>query len=278
MCSRRSRNYGRAADQIRYITTTRSRPGKSSRTGACSMFSSAKRSLLLALSIMLPASSFASATEPGHFGHDQKPGHFGHDQKPGHFGHGLTATAEQIAGWDIDVRGDDGAGLPPGKGSANRGAEVFADQCAGCHGTFGEGEGRFPKLVGGAGTLRHDRPELTVGSYWPFAPTLWDYINRAMPMPAPHTLSADDVYALTAYILNLNDIVSSEFVADRESLPKVKMPNRDNFLWTDPRPDTAAKPCMSACVDPADVRIASSAEGKKLTPRTTGPLDTMQAK
>ena len=136
----------------------------------------------------------------------------------------------------------------------DRGAEVYAEQCAACHGTFGEGEGRFPKLAGGAGSLRDDRPELTVGSYWPFAPTLWDYINRAMPMPAPHTLSADDVYALTAYILNLNDIVPSEFVADRKSLPKVKMPNRDNFLWTDPRPDTAAKPCMNACVDPARVR------------------------
>ena len=86
---------------------------------------------------------------------------------------------------------------------------MFAEQCAACHGTFGEGEGRFPKLVGGIGTLKHDRPELTVGSYWPFAPTLWDYINRAMPMPAPHSLSADDVYALTAYILNLNDIVPS---------------------------------------------------------------------
>ena len=115
----------------------------------------------------------------------------------------------------------------PGKGTVERGSEVFADQCAACHGTFGEGEGRFPKLVGGAGTLKNDRPELTVGSYWPFAPTLFDYINRAMPMPAPHTLSADDVYALTAYILNLNDLVPNEFVADRDSLPKVKMPNRD---------------------------------------------------
>ena len=100
--------------------------------------------------------------------------------------------------------------------------------------------------------LRNDRPELTVGSYWPFAPTLLDYINRAMPMPAPHTLSADDVYALTAYILNLNDLVPSEFVADRDSLPKVKMPNRDHFIWTDPRPDTMAKPCMNACADPAE--------------------------
>ncbi len=193
----------------------------------------------------------------------------------GHFGYGKLATPAEIAGWDIDVRGDDGAGLPPGTGSVSGGAVVYADQCAACHGTFGEGEGRFPKLAGGIGTLRHGRPELTVGSYWPFAPTLWDYINRAMPMPAPHTLSADDVYALTAYILNLNDIVPDDFVADRSTLPNVKMPNRDSFVWTDPRPDTTAKPCMSACAEPGDVKIMSTAEGVNLTPRTTGPLDTM---
>jgi mono/diheme cytochrome c family protein len=197
---------------------------------------------------------------------------------PGHYGYGKPASPAEIAGWDIDVRGDDGAGLPSGKGSVVQGAGVYTDQCAICHGTFGEGEGRMPKLVGGIGTLKHDRPELTVGSYWPFAPTLWDYINRAMPMPAPHTLSADDVYALTAYILHLNDVVSSDFVADRDSLPKVKMPNRDSFVWIDPRPDTAAKPCMSACADPNDVKITSTAEGRNLTPRTTGPLDTMQPK
>ena len=188
------------------------------------------------------------------------------------------ATPAQIAGWDIDVRGEDGAGLPPGKGTVDRGADVYAEQCAACHGTFGEGEGRFPKLVGGVGSLRDERPEPTVGSYWPFAPTLWDYINRAMPMAAPHTLSADDVYALTAYILSLNDLVPHEFVADRNSLPKVKMRNRDNFIWTDPRPDTVAAPCMNACVNAADVRISSTAEGRNLTPRTTGPLDTMQPK
>ena len=224
------------------------------------MSSSRELSLALGLALILGAGPGARAAEPGYFGY------------------GTRATPEQIAGWDIDARGDDGAGLPAGRGTVERGAEVYAEQCAACHGTFGEGEGRFPKLVGGAGTLRHDRPELTVGSYWPFAPTLWDYINRAMPMPAPHTLSADDVYALTAYILNLNDIVPGEFVADRESLPKVKMPNRDNFLWTDPRPDTMAKPCMNACADPAGIKIVSTAEGKNLTPRTTGPLDTMQAK
>jgi mono/diheme cytochrome c family protein len=196
----------------------------------------------------------------------------------GHFGYGKPASPAEIAGWDIDVRGDDGAGLPSGKGTVRRGAEVYAEQCAICHGTFGEGEGRFPKLVGGIATLKHDRPELTVGSYWPFAPTLWDYINRAMPMQAPHTLSADDVYALTAYILHLNDIVSSDFVADRDGLPNVKMPNRGGFIWIDPRPDTMAKPCMSACAEPADIKITSTAEGRNLTPRATGPLDTMQPK
>src|SRR3954447_9431581 len=182
--------------------------------------------------------------------------------EPGHYGYGKPASATEIAGWDIDVRGNDGANLPPGKGSVVQGAEVYAEQCAVCHGTFGEGEGRFPKLVGGIGTLTHDRPELTVGSYWPFAPTLWDYINRAMPMQAPHTLSADDVYAVTAYILHLNDIVPGDFVADRNTLPKVKMPNRDSFVWTDPRPDTANAACMTACADPQHRTISSTAEGK----------------
>ena len=194
------------------------------------------------------------------------------------FGYGTPATQAQIAGWDIDARGDDGKGLPPGKGDVAHGTEVFADQCAACHGTFGEGEGRFPKLVGGDGSLTADRPEPTVGSYWPFAVTLWDYINRAMPFPAPHTLPADDVYALTAYILNLNNIVSDNFVADKDSLPKVKMPNYDSFTWTDPRPDTANKPCMTKCVDPNSIKIVSTAEGQSLTPRTTGTLDDMKPK
>ena len=222
------------------------------------MFSSLKSRITLSATLLVLSAQVAAAAEPGHFGY------------------GKPATAAEIAGWDIDVRGEDGAGLPAGKGSVQRGADVFAEQCAACHGTFGEGEGRFPKLVGGNGTLRDDRPELTIGSYWPFAPTLFDYINRAMPMPAPHALPADDVYALTAYLLNLNDIVPGDFVADRDSLPKVKMPNRDHFTWTDPRPDTNAKPCMSACVSGSDVRITSTAEGRKLTPRVTGPLDTMQ--
>jgi cytochrome c len=194
---------------------------------------------------------------------------------PGYFGYGRAPTQAEIDGWAIAVR-PDGQGLPPGKGSVNEGADLFADQCAACHGTFGEGEGRYPKLAGGS--LKGERPEPTVGSYWPYATTLWDYINRAMPFPAPHSLTADQVYAITAYVLNLNNLVPNDFVADRNSLPKVKMPNHDAFIWTDPRPDTAARECMTNCMDPAKVKVESTAEGKDLTPRTTGPLDEMQPK
>ena len=225
------------------------------------MFNSRKHRVLFAAALL--ATSWASTSFAA---------------EPGHYGYGTPATKEQIAGWDIDARGDDGVGLPPGKGTVEKGTEIFAEQCAACHGTFGEGEGRYPKLAGGDGTLKADRPEPTVGSYWPFAPTLWDYINRAMPMVAPHSLAVDDVYALTAYVLNINNIVPNDFIADRNSLPKVKMPNRDHFIWEDPRPDTALKPCMEACKDAKDVTIMSTAEGKDLTPRTTGRLDEMQPK
>jgi len=199
----------------------------------------------------------------------------GESQRPGHYGYGTAPTEAEIAGWSISVR-PDGRGLPPGRGSVEQGTTVYMDQCASCHGTFGEGAGRYPKLTGGS--LKGERPEPTVGNYWPYATTLWDYINRAMPFPSPHVLSADDIYALTAYVLNLNDIVDGNFVADRDSLPKVKMPNRDSFIWQDPRPDTAAKDCMKNCLDPKTIKIESSAEGKDLTPRTTGPLDEMKPK
>ena len=198
-------------------------------------------------------------------------------ESAGYYGYGKTPTAAEIAGWNIDVR-PDGESLPPGHGSVAHGADVYAQQCASCHGTFGEGEGRYPKLAGGKGTLRDDRPEPTVGSYWPYATTLWDYINRAMPFPAPHTLSSDDVYAITAYVLNLNDIVGNDFITDAKSLPKVQMPNQNGFILPDPRPDTFDKPCMKNCRNPASVKITSTAEGKDLTPKTTGPLDLMEPK
>lgn len=195
--------------------------------------------------------------------------------RPGHYGYGTAPSQAELAGWSIAVR-PDGQGLPPGKGDVDRGANVYADVCASCHGTFGEGAARYPKLAGGS--LQGDRPEPTVGTYWPYATTLFDYINRAMPFPSPHVLSADDIYAITAYILNVNNVVDNNFVADRDSLPKVKMPNRDAFIWQDPRPDTAAKQCMKNCLDPKAIKIESTAEGKDLTPRTTGPLDLMKPK
>lgn len=197
--------------------------------------------------------------------------------EPGYYGYGKPATPQQIAGWDIDVR-PDGTGLPAGSGSVNRGADLFAEQCAACHGTFGEGAGRYPALAGGKDTLTEDRPQKTVGSFWPYATTLWDYINRAQPFAAPRSLSANDVYAVTAYILNLNDLVDDNFVADRNSLPKVKMPNRAAFIWRDPRPDTHARPCMQNCADSGRITIHSTAEGKNVTPRTSGPLDEMLAR
>jgi cytochrome c len=192
--------------------------------------------------------------------------------EPGHYGIGTVPDAKQIDAWAIAVR-PDGQGLPAGKGSVTEGDDLYANNCAVCHGTFGEGNGRYPRLAG-EGKLTGERPEQTIQTYWPYATTLFDYINRAMPFPAPHSLSTDEVYAITAYVLNLNNLVGNDFVADRDTLPKVVMPNRDGFIWKDPRPDTHDTECMSNCRSPDDVKIVSTAEGKPLTPRTTGTLDT----
>ncbi|KMQ74415.1 c-type cytochrome [Marinobacter subterrani] len=188
----------------------------------------------------------------------------------GHYGYGEPATDKQIAAWDIDVR-PDGMGLPEGSGTVDEGMAIFETQCSSCHGSFGEGMGRYPKLAGGEGSLTEDRPEKTVGSFWPYASTLWDYIHRAMPFFAPQSLTDDQVYALTAYVLNLNYIVDGDFVANKETLPKVVMPNQGNFTWEDPRPDVNNERCMKDCKEEATV--SDSAAGKNLTPSTTGPLD-----
>jgi S-disulfanyl-L-cysteine oxidoreductase SoxD len=141
---------------------------------------------------------------------------------------GRPVTQDEIALWDIDVR-PDGAGLPAGKGTVAEGKQLFDARCAVCHGTMGQGALK-DKLVGGQGTLASDTPVKTVGSYWPYATTLFDYIRRAMPYPAPGTLNDDETYALAAYILYLNGLAPSDGVLDKESIPKVKMPNRDGFI------------------------------------------------
>lgn len=149
------------------------------------------------------------------------------------FGLGQPIDRAALSAWDIDVA-PDGSGLPPGAGTVARGGHVFADKCAMCHGAHGEG-GVGDPLVGGIGSLAGAKPKKTVGSYWPYATTLFDYIRRAMPYNAPQSLSADDVYAVTAYVLHLNGIVPDDARLDARTLPRVQMPNRAGFV-PDPRP------------------------------------------
>ncbi len=176
-------------------------------------------------------------------------------------GPGRAATPEEIAAMDLDVRGD-GAGLPEGSGSVAQGEALYAVKCAACHGEFGEGVGRMPALIGGEDSLATDRPRRTVGSFWPHAPTLFDYVRRAMPFGHAATLSAGETYALTAFILNANGIVADDFVADRRTLPEVKMPNRNGFV-PDDRPWRPAARCMSDCRTlPRIVSRARKEEGK----------------
>lgn len=150
------------------------------------------------------------------------------------YGIGSPASPEEIAGWNIDI-GRDGSNLPSGGGSVERGRVVFSEQCAACHGAEGQG-GLGDRLTGGQGTLATAKPVRTVGSYWPYAPTLFDYIRRAMPQNAPQSLSNEDVYAVSAYILQLNGLVPANAVLDAKTLAAIKMPNRDAFV-SDPRPD-----------------------------------------
>jgi cytochrome c len=150
------------------------------------------------------------------------------------YGVGRPPTPDEMRGLGSAIA-PDGTGLPPGSGTVAAGRELFEAQCARCHGPGGEG-GVGARLVGGQGTLATPRPLRTVGSFWPYATTLWDYVNRAMPFDRPGLLSPPEVYAAVAYVLNLNGIIDERQVMDAASLPKVKMPNRDGFV-ADPRPD-----------------------------------------
>jgi S-disulfanyl-L-cysteine oxidoreductase SoxD len=167
-----------------------------------------------------------------------------HAQAQGHYGIGRAATDAEIAGWNIDV-GRNGGNLPPGSGSVSHGREVFEQQCTACHGAKGEG-GVGDRLVGGQGTIATPKPVRTVGSFWPYAPILFDYIRRAMPQNAPESLGNDDVYAVSAYILYLNGLIPAETTLDAGALSAIKMPNRNMFVG-DPRPDVKNPACETEC-------------------------------
>lgn len=141
---------------------------------------------------------------------------------------GRAPTREEIELWDIDVR-PDGKGLPEGSGTAAHGKSVYEEHCSACHGANGK-DGIKDRLAGGQGTLASAKPIKTVGSYWPYATTLFDYIRRAMPYQAPGSLSVDETYAVSAYILSLNGLLPEDGKLDKTSLPKIEMPNRDGFI------------------------------------------------
>ena len=151
--------------------------------------------------------------------------------RPGGSGLGQAATPQQITDWDISIA-PDGRGLPPGSGDATAGEPLYQSRCEACHGPRGRGASA-EELVGGVAELTGAYPEKTVGSYWPYATTLFDYIRRAMPMDRPLSLTDDEVYALSAYLLYLNDLIGQTELMTAETLPRVQMPNRDGFVRID---------------------------------------------
>jgi S-disulfanyl-L-cysteine oxidoreductase SoxD len=153
---------------------------------------------------------------------------------------GRPATPEEIRELDISVA-PDGSGLPKGSGTVAQGQRVYKTLCANCHGDRGQGMLQYPALAGGQGTLKSKDPLLTVGSFWPYATTVWDFIHRTMPYTRPGTLTPNQTYAVTAFVLYLNGILDKDAELDESTLPRVKMPNRNGFV-PDPRPDVHKKP------------------------------------
>lgn len=190
---------------------------------------------------------------------------------------GRPALPEEIAAWNIDVRAD-GEGLPDGKGSVKEGEELFLQSCAMCHGEFGEGAGRWPVLAGGRGTLKSDRPEKTIGSFWPYASTVFDYVHRAMPFGNNQSLTADQTYAIVAYLLNLNDLVPEDYVLSKQNFPKVELPNEANFFDDDRETSEKAfwkkDPCMTNCS--GEVHVTARAQILNVTPDGDAPKGNLE--
>ncbi|WP_323785885.1 c-type cytochrome [Thalassovita sp.] len=186
-------------------------------------------------------------------------------------GLGRPALPEEIAAWNLDVS-PDGTGLPVGSGSVEDGEAIFSENCAICHGEFAEGVDNWPKLAGGEGTLADKDPLKTVGSYWPYLSTTFDYVRRSMPFGNAQTLSDDDVYAITAYILYSNYLVEDDFVLSNENFLDVEMPNANGFIVDDRDTSEAhfwTEPCMENCKS-GDVTITMRARVLDVTPQEEG--------
>jgi S-disulfanyl-L-cysteine oxidoreductase SoxD len=197
------------------------------------------------LSILSAGLVALAAAAPGTLAQQKKTDVAQQRQGPG-VKYGTPISEADLEPWNIDIRTPDGNGLPPGKGSVAEGAKVYAEQCIACHGEAAKGGTMFGTMVGGIGSFKTNTRILTPGSMYPYAPILFDYTRRAMPMTSPQSLTNDQVYALSAYILNLNGLVPADAVMDAASLTKVEMPNRNGFI-PDDRPDTKVSRCMSNC-------------------------------
>jgi S-disulfanyl-L-cysteine oxidoreductase SoxD len=182
-------------------------------------------------------------------------------------GLGRAALPEEVAAWDTDVQAD-GSGLPPGRGTVKQGEEIYVARCASCHGEFGQGAGRWPALAGGQGSLKADRPSKTIGSFWPQLAPLYDYTRRTMPWGNARSLTADETYAVVAFLLNLNDIVADDFELSHRNLSTIKMPNATGF-FADDRETSEKKfwnknPCMKNCR--GEPKITGRAGDSNVTP------------
>jgi cytochrome c2 len=201
---------------------------------------------------------------------------FPHISQAEALGLGRSATENELKAWDIDIR-PDGIGLPMGSGSVLSGEELYTDNCASCHGDFGEGIDRWPELAGGFDTLGSDDPVKTIGSYWPFLSTVWDYVHRAMPFGNAQSLTDNDVYAITAYILYLNDLVDEDFELSYENFSSISLPNEANFFLDDRdnlENNLFVERCMSNCK--ATAVITKRAAVLDVTPDTTTEKSTLK--
>jgi len=159
---------------------------------------------------------------------------------------GQPVSEADVGAWNIDIRAPDGAGLPPGRGTVAQGKKIYEAKCTACHGVDAKGGAVYGTMVGGIGSFKGSPRVVTPGSMYPYAPILFDYIRRTMPMDSPQTMTTNEVYAVSAYLLNLNGLLPADGAVDQNSMARIKMPNRDGFL-VDDRPDSRAVRCMANC-------------------------------